>query len=92
MHIFDDLSALEPFGMSFPKPLFYCSPLAIKQFQTFGKNNEHLKLTTNKKEAIAFFKGGYVTKLQAYPLTEFLYTPNCPITKDFLIHDLRLAK
>ncbi|WP_044748903.1 single-stranded-DNA-specific exonuclease RecJ [Bacillus alveayuensis] len=92
MHIFDDLSVLEPFGMAFPKPLFYCSPLAIKQFQAFGKNNDHLKLTANKKEAIAFFKGGYVTKLQAQSLAEFLYTPNCLTKRNFLIQDLRLVK
>lgn len=92
MHIFDDLSVLEPFGMSFPKPLFYCSPLAIKQFQVFGKNNEHLKLTTNDKEAIAFFKGAMANKLQQQSLAEFLYTPHCPMKKDFLIHDLRFIQ
>jgi single-stranded-DNA-specific exonuclease len=92
MHIFADLSVLEPFGMSFPKPLFYCSPLVIKQFQVFGKNNEHLKLTTNDKEAIAFFRGEMANKLQQQSLAEFLYTPNCPMKKDFLIHDLRFIQ
>lgn len=92
MHIFDDLGVLEPFGMSFPKPLFYCSPLVIKQFQVFGKNNEHLKLITNDKKAIAFFKGAMANKLQQQSLAECLYTPSCPIKKDFLIHDLRFIQ
>jgi len=90
-HLFDDLSALEPFGMAFPKPLFYCSPIAIKHHQTFGKNNEHLKFTIHKKEAIAFNKGAFKKQLQEQALPEFLYTPNCIKKKDFLIHDLRIA-
>ncbi|PLS17622.1 single-stranded-DNA-specific exonuclease RecJ [Bacillus sp. M6-12] len=92
IHLFDDLVALEPFGMAFPKPLFYSSPIVIRQYQTFGKNNEHLKINVKRKEANAFFKGSFLPQLQRAPLTEFLYTPNCIKKKDFLIHDLRNAK
>ncbi|WP_316572079.1 single-stranded-DNA-specific exonuclease RecJ [Neobacillus sp. YIM B06451] len=92
IHLFDDLSALEPFGVAFPKPLFYSSPMVIKQYQTFGKNNEHLKLFIKKREAQAFFQGEFSSKLQGFSLTELLYTPNCIKKKNFLINDLRIAK
>ena len=91
MHIFDDLESLEPFGNIFLNPVFYCPPITIKQFQTFGNNNEHLKITINKKEEIAFFKSDLSNNPKKQPYIEFLYTTNW-YKKDFLIQDLRFTK
>jgi len=89
MHLVDEIDSLEPFGVSFPKPIFYCSPMEIKIIQKFGNNDEHLKLISNNKEAIAFFYGNLENELNLTPLVEFLYSPNSLKKKDFIIQDIR---
>jgi single-stranded-DNA-specific exonuclease len=87
--IFDDLSALDPFGIGNPKPIFYCpNSQQISKFELFGTNKEHVKLTINKKKLLAFSKGNHFKN--KWKSLEFLYTPNCLKEKNFLINDLRI--
>jgi len=85
--LFNDLAALEPFGMGNPKPIFYCPMTSDLKYELFGKLNDHVKLTIHKKELLAFSKGRYLQ--DKWSSLEFLYTPNCWKDKNFLIHDLR---
>ncbi|MEX3748365.1 single-stranded-DNA-specific exonuclease RecJ [Lysinibacillus xylanilyticus] len=85
--LFYDLSALEPFGIGNPKPIFYCPTINQVKYELFGKQNEHIKLSIQKKELLAFSKGRYLQN--KWSALEFLYTPNCLKEKNFLIHDLR---
>lgn len=85
--LFDDLDALEPFGMGNPKPMFYCPMTSDLKYELFGKQKEHVKFTIHERELLAFSKGRYIQN--QWSSLEFLYTPNCWKEKNFLIHDLR---
>ncbi|MEH7181101.1 single-stranded-DNA-specific exonuclease RecJ [Neobacillus vireti] len=58
-----DLQAIEPFGMGFPKPLFYSGRLKITSAQTFGQNNAHLSFAIGKNRVFAFSKGEYANRI-----------------------------
>ncbi len=89
VELFKDLVALEPFGIGNPKPIFHCPPTQqLSNFELFGNNKEHVKLTINKKKLLAFSKGHHFKK--QWTTLEFLYTPNCWKEKNFLINDLRI--
>jgi single-stranded-DNA-specific exonuclease len=87
--IFDDLSALDPFGMGNPKPIFHCpNSQQLSKYELFGTNKEHVKLTIHKKRLLAFSKGHHFNN--QWTSLEFLFTPNCWKEKNFLINDLRI--
>ncbi|KAB7704907.1 single-stranded-DNA-specific exonuclease RecJ [Bacillus aerolatus] len=86
--LFSDIDYLEPYGINFPKPLFYCPPGMLPTFNTFGKNKEHAKLRYNNKEAIAFFKGELVKGLDNSQKVHTLFSTFCNQKKNFLIHSL----
>ncbi|MBP2241723.1 single-stranded-DNA-specific exonuclease [Cytobacillus eiseniae] len=84
--LFDDLAALEPFGIGNPKPIFYSPSIKWFRLELFGKEKEHAKLTIKKKSLLAFSKGKIFKN--NFSSFEFLYTPNCSIERNFLIHDI----
>lgn len=55
------ISALEPFGIGNPQPLFLFKNLIIQDIRTIGQTNDHLKLKLNNLNAIAFKKGDLIS-------------------------------
>lgn len=59
--VYNEIAKLAPFGVDNPKPTFYFRRVVVRDIATFGKQNNHLKLTFHTEagrpiEAIAFFK------------------------------------
>ncbi|MGG0887936.1 single-stranded-DNA-specific exonuclease RecJ [Brevibacillus parabrevis] len=86
-----DYTALEPFGMSNPKPVFFSEPCASAKIRFFGKEKHHLEVKARKQRAIGFHKAGVVGSPHRKKW-EFLYSIQSIRNKDFRIEDVRLIK
>jgi single-stranded-DNA-specific exonuclease len=85
--MFNDLRALEPFGMGMPKPVFCSKNTQISEYSTFGKDKEHVKMNINQHIAYAFSKSNYFTNWSSENMVDMLYTPHCYDEKNFLVQD-----
>lgn len=85
--MFDDLRALEPFGMGMPKPVFCSKSTKISEYSTFGKEKEHVKMNINQHIAYAFSKSNHFINWNSENLVDMLYTPHCYDEKNFLVQD-----
>ncbi|WP_040204045.1 single-stranded-DNA-specific exonuclease RecJ [Neobacillus jeddahensis] len=85
--MFNDLRALEPFGMGMPKPVFCSKNTQISEYSTFGKDKEHVKMSINQFIAYAFSKSNHFTDWNEGNLVDMLYTPHCYEDKNFLVQD-----
>ncbi|MBY5034921.1 single-stranded-DNA-specific exonuclease RecJ [Streptococcus gallolyticus] len=57
---------LKPYGMDYPKPIFYIKDFQVESARTMGQNNAHLKFRISKGSAafdvVAFGKGNLATE------------------------------
>ncbi|MFY2154930.1 single-stranded-DNA-specific exonuclease RecJ [Cytobacillus firmus] len=90
--MFNDLRALEPFGMGMPKPVFCSKNTGLSGYSTFGKENEHIKLSINQHVAYAFSKSNYFTNWSNENMVDMLYIPHCYEEKNFLVQDCIIVK
>jgi single-stranded-DNA-specific exonuclease len=88
--LFDGIRFLEPYGISMPKPLFYCNSNLFPSTSVFGKSNQHLKLLFRKSEAVAFNKGELARELTKNNRIHALYSTFSNDKKNFLIHSLKV--
>ncbi|MCO0597280.1 single-stranded-DNA-specific exonuclease RecJ [Peribacillus butanolivorans] len=85
--IFDDLLALEPFGMGMPKPVFCSKNTNLCSYSTFGKDKEHIKMNINQHVAYGFSKSNHFNNWNENSQVDILYTPHCYEEKNFLVQD-----
>ncbi|TVX77162.1 single-stranded-DNA-specific exonuclease RecJ [Peribacillus simplex] len=85
--IFDDLRALEPFGMGMPKPVFCSKNTNLCSYSTFGKDKEHIKMNINKHVVYGFSKSNHFNNWNENSQVDILYTPHCYEEKNFLVQD-----
>lgn len=61
LHVIDELSCLEPFGMGNSSPRVMLRDMIVDEKRTMGKENQHLKLSLKQEratlDAVAFSKG-----------------------------------
>lgn len=88
--LFESITYLEPYGINIPKPLFYSDSKTSPSTSVFGSNNEHMKLTYRKNEAIAFYKGSLSHVISRNRPVHALYSTFCNKKKNFLIHSLKV--
>ncbi len=69
-HLIEDL---QPFGIGNPQPTF-CSDVRINFAAVFGKNNDHLKILTNKLELIGFFQADKFIQLSRGQNIKIIYS------------------
>lgn len=68
-HLIEDL---QPFGIGNPQPTFY-SDVRVNFAAVFGKNNNHLKILTNKLELIGFFQADKFIQLSRGQMVRVIY-------------------
>jgi len=66
------IEELQPFGIGNPQPTF-CSEVKINFATVFGKNNNHLKILTNKLEFIGFSQANKFTQLSRGQTVKVIY-------------------
>ncbi|WHY93084.1 single-stranded-DNA-specific exonuclease RecJ [Neobacillus cucumis] len=88
----NDLYSLEPFGINFPKPIFFTSLNDITHFETFGRKQNHLKLFHSKKEIIGFDMANFLSQWKKSSKLEVLYTSHCMKRKNILLKNLRIKE
>jgi single-stranded-DNA-specific exonuclease len=57
------IQQLSPFGIGNSEPLFLLKNLTVNSIKTIGSGNDHLKLSLEKTDAIAFKKGELINKI-----------------------------
>ncbi|MDQ6596386.1 single-stranded-DNA-specific exonuclease RecJ [Bacillus salipaludis] len=88
----NDLYSLEPFGINFPKPIFFTSLNDITHYETFGRKQNHLKLFHSKKEIIGFDIANNFAQWKKSSKLEVLYTSHCMKRKNILLKNLRIKE
>lgn len=67
LHVIDELSCLEPFGMGNSSPRVILKDMIVNEKRTMGKENQHLKLSLKQEratlDAVAFSKGMLIERI-----------------------------
>lgn len=70
-----ELSLLEPFGISNPKPIFFSPHTPIRSISTFGKQQEFTKFLLGTSEVLSFHNN-HTNDFSQVTHVDFLYTHN----------------
>jgi single-stranded-DNA-specific exonuclease len=87
--LFNDLSALEPFGIGNPKPIFRSNKTSKYSYSHFGKDQLHTRFQFSKKIAYAYFKSHSFQNNTVIQPMDILFSPNSYSSHDFIIEDFR---
>lgn len=88
--LINEFELLEPFGMGFQKPLFFSGKVKPKSIETFGQNNQHLKMSFGGKKVTAFMMGTNLNQLRD-KYVALLYSPLSYKHKSLLLDDLKVV-
>lgn len=88
--LFDNLMALEPFGMGNPKPTFCTKQVYACWHSHFGNKQEHVQFRFSQNTAYAFSKGHIFHNWSRDKKMDVLYTSHNYETRDFFIRDCKI--
>lgn len=83
LKIYKEISQLEPFGFSNPRPVFCLKNIMLNEIKLVGNEGKHLKFKVNGVDAIAFGFGGASEKLRKNNLADIAFTLDNNIWKGF---------
>lgn len=90
-NIYDDIHSLEPFGQGFSQPIFLSNSLMFTETQTFGKENNHGKLTLPSNECFYLFNRGNVVNHVRNKEIKLFYSSTMNNSYEFIVHGIQKA-
>lgn len=90
-NIYKDIHSLEPFGQGFSQPIFLSNFLMFTETQTFGKENNHGKLTLPSNECFYLFNRGNIVKKLQNQTIKLFYTSTMNGSYEFIVHGIKKA-
>lgn len=95
MDTYQKIRSLAPFGQGNPKPLFLLSKVIPHQIETFGKQQNHLKITFTKSDGSLVTAIQFFTTQQDYPQLSLGKAIDIAVEINYSVfrgvHELRLS-